>query len=982
MFNNRNKIKKILSVVLIFAIVFSTATIAFAAYPRYQSFSVVQDNKTYYYHTDGTIFERDGTSGVGGNGRLNAKLTYSDNRFMLVEDNQKFVFTQVLWLQQEYQLSAEKISFYSLDLYHDGTVFEDESADALVENRPAAGEVKTDDMLNNHNLKVSFEPIADENGKENSKEIWDEWKANNPDSTAMFPSFDMSSVMLSVGGNKQYFFKSTCSFTANDALESNFYYEMYWQRDVPRHTLVPVNIQITDAREVVKKAAEYEAIIANPEGYTAEQVAQYHKYLEGIPEGMLDGSKYYTPEQVSTVYDFITGKISGYANIEEYVFYRDKANELIKKDSEGNYVHSDIYTKESLQSFENAFYEADVTPVLPLPESKQNLVDSATNVIKTSIKSLENSYIKDQTSNDSVNDTVWDSSVDTPLGDNKNPYTKFKITNTDYKFIQTKDGQNFTFPQELFGTAVDVTNDSVKPVMTQFVFDEAVCQNSVNCNLNENSGVKNNTTEFLKHLSSANKSTVSSVTAYKGWSGGSEDKSFNITDGVIASTELTGKKATFGNTFNIYGYGAKANITISGNPVTLKSDGSRKNIKETDLSFYWKLTSSYNGVEYHAHIPVSIQISDIRAITELYDELSLFVGLSKNVDERNKYTAESVTAIENALSSIPENLILGTKFYTQDQINSYYDLLYNTKDSLVAKNKADATQYNEIFKEVSGILEKGNSDGRYNDSAWNNFVNGVTNVTETIGKTEKFTEDEQGKLNTAASSLTDLKTELMNNRYVFVVFKDENGAELTKIKVFDKSTVAFSSLTGVPNLPADIIDNQKYIGWEFENGTLIKGNYIITEDVILTRSLEKMKIIAKTNANIVIDDVDNLISGLNVGTRVAELLNQLDNDSSYIKVTSFDNEVTNQAVVATGMKLELISKSDGSVLDTAEVVIKGDVTGDGIIDDEDYNMAAMVCTDKYNYDDWEKAFSAANDIDGDGVFDVIDLFLISNMCYN
>ena len=36
---------------------------------------------------------------------------------------------------------------------------------------------------------------------------------------------------------------------------------------------------------------------------------------------------------------------------------------------------------------------------------------------------------------------------------------------------------------------------------------------------------------------------------------------------------------------------------------------------------------------------------------------------------------------------------------------------------------------------------------------------------------------------------------------------------------------------------------------------------------------------------------------------------------------------------------------------------------------------------KYSYGENEKAFFAANDTDGDGVLDVIDLFNISNMRY-
>ncbi len=973
----------ILSVLLIIGVVLSSVTVAFAAYPRYESFSVTENDKTYYYHTDGTIFERIGTSGTNGNGRLNAKLNYSDNRFMLVEDNQKFVFTQVLWLQQAYQVSAEKINFYSLELYHDGTVFEDESADGLVENRPeASGVVKTDDMLNNHNLTVKFEPIPDpDGGKENSKEVWEEWEKNNPDSTAMFPSFDMSSVMLSVGGNKQYFFKATCSFTANDALESNFYYEMHWKRDVPRHTLVPVNIQITDAREVVKKAAEYEAIIANPAGYTAEQIAQYHKYLKGIPEGMLDGSKYYTQEQVSTVYDFITGKINGYADTEEYEFYRDKALELTQKDASGNFVHSDVYTKDSLEKFESEFYEADIFPLFPLPESKQDFVDDATNTVKAGIGKLENGYIKDQSSNNSTTDSVWDSSVDTPSNDLTNPNAQFKLTNTEYKFIQIKDNQKFTFSQQIFATGVGIDKNSIKPYFMDLSFDEKVCQNPSNCNFNESTAIKNNTTEFLKRLSSANKTTVDGVVKYKGWDSGSEEKSLNISDGVLSSTELSASSQLFGST-TIHKYDATANITISGNPTVLKSDGNRKNTEETDLSFYWKLTSVNNGVEYHAHIPVSIAVSDIRAINELYDQLYKFVNLSKNVDEREKYTADSVTAVENSLKAIPQDLLLGTKYYTQKEINQYYNNLFNSADSLVAKNKADAQEYNKILAEIKDILSTNNADGRYNSTAWDEFESGAEDIIETVGKGDKYTAEEQSKIDSAANTLTNLKNELYKNRYVFVTFKDENGSELTKIKVIPTASVVFSALSGIPTLPSETAGNKKYAGWQCSDGSFIKSHQVITEDIILTRALEDIKILAKENTGALINDVKNLFYGLESGNTVQTLLNSLDNDLAQVVVTKSGSAVKNTDLIATGMKIDLVSKVDGAVIDTIKIVVKGDVTGDGKIDNNDYGMATAVCARDYVYKDDELHLFEATDMDGDGVLDVIDLFNISNARYN
>jgi hypothetical protein len=82
------------------------------------------------------------------------------------------------------------------------------------------------------------------------------------------------------------------------------------------------------------------------------------------------------------------------------------------------------------------------------------------------------------------------------------------------------------------------------------------------------------------------------------------------------------------------------------------------------------------------------------------------------------------------------------------------------------------------------------------------------------------------------------------------------------------------------------------------------------------------------------------------------------------------------------MTLELISKRDASIKkDTVTVVVKGDVNGDGLVNDDDFNKSIDMCLKNTSYSETEKAYFDANDVDGDGVLDGLDLFYISNMRY-
>ena len=176
---------------------------------------------------------------------------------------------------------------------------------------------------------------------------------------------------------------------------------------------------------------------------------------------------------------------------------------------------------------------------------------------------------------------------------------------------------------------------------------------------------------------------------------------------------------------------------------------------------------------------------------------------------------------------------------------------------------------------------------------------------------------------------------------------------------------------------------KKYIGWYYKNNTIMNLTDAITEDVTVFCYEEEIKLVAKAESGATIDETNDFFKGLKHGTTVDALLNSLDNNTAFIVVKDINgNIVDNSQLIATGMTIELVSRENNLVVnEKVTVVVRGDITGDGLVNDEDFEKSRGMCLKTTEYGENEKAFFAANDTDGDGVLDVIDLFNISNMRY-
>lgn len=754
------KRNKILSILLAVIVVFASVPTVFAEYVDYTQKTVTDSNgTTYYYFTDGSQYIRDGNSN---NEYLNV---WADNAFyfMLTEPTQKFFFQQSLRLQNEWRLSGSSICFNDI-VYYTG---QDLVGTMRIEGIPD-GENRTATLINDNGLNVSWGVDTDADNS-NAQKVVDNAKSNSTYEEGKIPwGYEFEVSYINVSGNPNYYWLGTSSFETSEPMEETFYYALSWydevsdmekdsltDRDsVTNQQVFATKLVVTDVRELIAEVEKLKEIINNPDGYTDEQVAQYEEYINSIPEGMLEGTTYYTQEQVDTVYDYVTGEIDGFANTEEYMYYRLKALDIISKDADGNYVNTDVYTTDSLSLFEKEFKAIDIGAYFPYPVSRQSEVDEATESLKATFSYLAGTNTQTQTSDGTTTDTVWDSAVDKSSDDTVNGRLKASLTNTSYKFVQANDGQPFTFSHLLYAEAQDVSWYSAsKPTITSFVFDEAVCTNTTNCSFNEDADVTNNTTEFINHIDASNKTTTDGITNYAGWfynsRSGDYDKSFNITDGVINSTEITADTEILGSTTYYYYY-ADANVEFVGNEKETDESGNRiSRDSEIDLSFYWKMTSTLDGTEYHAHIPVEILITDVRPLIDIYDELYKFSNFSENTDERASYTVESVETVKTALASVPTDMVYGTSYYTQEEVNSYYNALVTAKNSLESTSKADYTELDSAILNAEALL---NGETIYTDSTKTGLETAIANA-KAIER--GMSADKQSVVDSATQKLTD-----------------------------------------------------------------------------------------------------------------------------------------------------------------------------------------------------------------------------------
>lgn len=710
------------------------------------------------YFTDGSEWERTNSD----YGKIDAKVTNTDYKFMQTEDNQEFTFNQHLSLEKA--AGEAYAHFNSLTLYTGGT---NTDASLKVEEYPEKITTNgTGDLLNKMNLTYSWSADND-----NAADVG----VSNGDIRA----HDLRGTVADLSGCPDYQWDCALSFVVVHPedepfgeIKTNYYWDFNWTyADVglmgsrtTRQVRFATDIVITDVRELRNKIDEFKTQIedyenGNSQNLDESRYLKLKKFVNAVPSDMLNGNKFYTQSEVDSMYAYITETAEGLADYTDYYQIRSKISKITEKSGD-NYIYGNGYTKESLDAVSGELSKIDSALNKSLLLAQQDVVDEATANLKSLLSELVAKSVYQADTSGSKTDDVFDTCVDGPdadMGKQDGTEMNFHLNATAYKFIQIYDDEVFNVHQEIYASSRHNTIGRTFPYVESFTFDESACVTDCFYRVD---GAVNNTTAFLSRVLAGSLSDhengnkefnqwkyVARDTIYDGSAG--ESSRSMTSDGLIKRIEIGGSGAEgFGSR---YGYWADADILFKG-------DGADVASAEENLSFIWRLQTNDDDTSsdtFHLHLPVSVLVTDARDLVKLYDELKELEG---DEEERLKYTESSINAVTPALAVIPEDLIYGGKYYTQTEVDSYYNQLSGVKDSL--ELLADYTEYDKAYEEA---LTRNNDDAKYEPTAFSSYMATVEYINANLDR--RLGETQQNVVDEATKQLNDLMVILEQNAF-------------------------------------------------------------------------------------------------------------------------------------------------------------------------------------------------------------------------
>ena len=713
------------------------------------------------YFSDGSKWVRTGSD----YGKIKATLSNIDFKFMQTEDDQEFTFNQHLSLEKD--AGEAYAHFNSITLYKGGT---NTDSSLKVEEYPEKITANgTQNMVDKMNLKYAWSASND-----NARDVGV--------SGADIPSHDLRGTVVDLSDCPDYQWDCNLSFNAvhpGNALfgeiRTNYYWDFSWTyADVglmgsrtTRQVRLCTDIIITDVRELKNKVEEFKSQIENYEngntnGLTENRYLKLKKYVNAVPNNMIDGSKFYSQIDVDAMYDYITETATGLADYSEYYSLRKKLSEIVRKTTDENptYVYCSGYTTESLDIVANELVKIDEGLNKNLMSSQQDVVDEATEGLKTLTKKLTAKSLYSADKSGTTTDDVFDTCVDGPdakLDSKDGTEMNFHLIVTKYKFMQIYDDELFTVNQQIYASSRANDFGMNFPYIEAFTFDESSC--STDC-FYKGEIAQNNTTKFLSKVLPEYLSVHENGSKeFNNWQNIYPETTYNGREQykavALATNKYIDRKEIGGSGIegvgSRHGYWAQADIEFRGN-------GSDVTSAEDDLSFVWRLQvndDDANDTTYHLHLPVEVKVTDARDLVKLYDELT---ELSEDSAERLKYTAASIDTLAPALKAIPTDLLYGAKYYTQTEVDSYYNQLSATKDSL--ELLADYTEFNKAYEEA---LTRNNDDVKYEPGAFASYMATLENINAGLDK--RLGETQQEVVDEATNRVNDLMTILEQNAY-------------------------------------------------------------------------------------------------------------------------------------------------------------------------------------------------------------------------
>lgn len=656
----------------------------------------------------------------------------NDFKFVQVKDDQAFFFTQPWTLVRGDKSSDRRFnSVLTTSDSSTNTFISKLNSSSILTGQTISGNAVEDDITN----ATIFQ-------------CWEEVDSSGTVNTGSSVIDTSTGVINSgysgFGKGKTYYLQNSPVFTGMSAdvtgeqtytYNQTIYVSYFSWGNKYYNTNFNTTLTITDARQLLAAVEDAKETLANPGTHSEAYITALQAAVDSIPDELIRGVEYYTQAEVDQLYSDITTIPEEVGDYSEFVEVFEMMTSLNK----------DKYTEDSYDTFLDEIYAINQGLAKNLTADQQATIDATVDSLYAAYDKLVSAHLND--------DDVF---TQNDISETGNSPLEFSVSSTQYNFMQTVDGQKFAIRTVLtarnsktrytcnllslgFST---VAADTVASICEARETPDAGCHNGEAVTLNQTEIVVN---------------AVSGVNVYSAADDAGDIAEHNTwvnTEGVALSTSGVLNDPTTLSTSDSSAYAEMYYTGVSDNQESFTA--------QVDASYAFRLGWSYyetvlgvqgDTIRRHAHIPVNIKITDVRALHSLYGEVE---EIMSGVSEAN-YTFESLVNLYNVYQATDSDVANGNVYVDQETANAQYAELKAAYDAL--QEGADYSEYFEAYVKAQEIIESGNDDGYgnklYDDATYNKLVDKVTTIHNELDKNLSATDENQETIDFATLQINE-----------------------------------------------------------------------------------------------------------------------------------------------------------------------------------------------------------------------------------
>ncbi len=355
---------------------------------------------------------------------------------------------------------------------------------------------------------------------------------------------------------------------------------------------------------------------------------------------------------------------------------------------------------------------------------------------------------------------------------------------------------------------------------------------------------------------------------------------------------------------------------------------------------YSEYNEAYNKVQDIIDNPDKYTEEIVKAAEDVMNTAGAIDKDLADTAENRIIIKEATDALNNVLAGVEEK----ADYSGLDEAIKNAEEIVNNPDKYTEETVKNAQDALDAAENLDKDLEKNDENQAIIDDVIQDLIDSVTNAKEKADYTD---------YNTAKTEADNLVNDDGNGNSVY----DEEAFQQYK----DKVTEIDNNLD--KNLPKTE-ENQKTVD---DAAQALKD---LRTELDATKGSEKDVIEPETTVDEIVDEVINDITQ-NQGYTKDEIIVEFKDYTG--------KELESEMFVGTGSTMRVILKSTGELLEYKLFIVMGDVDGNGQVNAADYNKSMNVALEEETYAEENYYFLIANDIDEDGVIDVLDTFEIRRM---